>query len=71
MEFAAASFKKAVLNAAASSNVRGGQSRVFARPGKEAFAITAMPQNATSRLDSIRRPQLVRIHVAKFNLTQG
>src|SRR6185295_8132680 len=41
---AATSCRNAVLNAAASSKVSGGTSRVFVRPGAEAFAITAMPQ---------------------------
>src|SRR5215470_9941868 len=44
--FAATSLRKAVLNAAASSKVSGGTSRVLVLPGSEAFAITAMPQDA-------------------------
>src|SRR5215471_3956948 len=43
--FAATSLRKAVLNAAASSKVSGGTSRVLVFPGSEAFAITAMPQD--------------------------
>src|SRR5579871_642131 len=43
---AATSCRNAVLNAAASSKVSGGTSRVLVLPGSEAFAITAMPQDA-------------------------
>ena len=39
------SFRKAVLKLAASSKVSGGHSRVFERPGLDAFAMTATPQN--------------------------
>src|SRR5271154_269193 len=42
----ATSWRKAVLRAAASSNVSGGTRRVLARPGAEAFAMKAMPQAA-------------------------
>jgi hypothetical protein len=51
MRFSAMSFKKAVLKFAASSKVRGGQSRVFVRPGCDAFAMTATPQNASVELN--------------------
>src|SRR6516162_5830141 len=40
----AASCRKAVLNAQASAAVSGGTSRVLLRPGMEALAITATPQ---------------------------
>src|SRR5215469_576624 len=51
--FAATSLRKAVLNAAASSRVSGGTSRVLVFPGSEAFAITAMPQDGDSSVHAI------------------
>src|SRR5687768_11951945 len=53
------SLRKAVLNAAASAAVSGGVRRVLVRPGTEALAITAIPQerpSPTSRIvfESIR-----------------
>src|SRR5271169_6462808 len=44
----ATSWRKAVLSAAASSKVSGGTRRVLARPGADAFAIKAMPQDAAA-----------------------
>src|ERR1700686_2322880 len=44
---AATSCRKAVLKAAASSKVSGGTSRVLVRPGIDAFAITATPQDGS------------------------
>ena len=49
----AMSRRKVVLQAAASSSVKGGDSRVLARPGSDAFAITAMPQEKAYRLADI------------------
>ncbi len=54
----AISFRNAVLHCAASSNVRGGESLVFVRPGYDAFAITAIPQTGTLPPDAIRKPRL-------------
>src|SRR5208337_2305303 len=45
IRFPAMSLRNAVLKLAASSKVSGGQSLVFVRPGCDAFAITATPQN--------------------------
>ncbi len=42
---AATSCRKAVLKAAASSKLKGGTNRVLVRPGTDAFAITAIPQD--------------------------
>src|SRR5215469_13658295 len=54
---AAMSCRKAVLKAQASALVKGGTSRVLVRPGKEALAITAIPQERSRA--SARRKGLV------------
>src|SRR6516164_4904991 len=48
--FCATSFRKAVLNAAASEYVSGGTRRVLVDPAAEALAMTAIPQKAAPPL---------------------
>jgi hypothetical protein len=54
-----------VLSAAACSKVSGGTSRVFVRPGVDAFAMIAMPQRATAGLSLNRFASCMRCQPPK------